>query len=166
MFARAALVLTVVAGVAGAACGSYWDSVPPPDTSVKPEGKGWWCTIESSGMLSVCERTRTLCKRARRYLTRQHAHRGEDVRFARCFRRAAAYCYTATRRHLEHAPEDERDLRAVAEEEEEEGVEVGDPRVVAEKVWLCHATPDNCAANRDNLYQAGFTDVSRCRRWK
>jgi hypothetical protein len=133
-------------------CGSYYDGAAAPDPTVKPKGKGWFCSIESSGMLSLCERSEKLCKRGRRFLAHVNERRGSNVIFSRCAAATAAYCYTASRKLNDH--DDDNDHEADDEMEA--------PR---EKVWQCHATMQNCLSNRDNMYGEGFTDVSLCRRW-
>ncbi len=121
--------------------------------TVKPAGKGWFCSIESSGMLSVCERTEKLCKRARRFLARVNERRGSNVIFSRCRDSAAAFCYTSSRKLVDHDTDDDHE----ADDEME---------APSEKVWLCHATMQDCLSNRDNMYAEGFTDVSLCRKWR
>jgi len=167
-------------------CATYLEQASPTDKSIKPPGEKWWCSIESSGMLSVCERKRVECMKARRFLQGRLEHRGENIAWSPCKEQKYAYCYTATRKTVlgdvkppkdegedekaEAEPDDDaepvEDGATVTEEIENEDSKKLRRRLKKEKVWLCHDTPINCEANRQNMYQDGFADVSRCRRWK
>ena len=151
------LLLTLALG----SCGTALEGAAPPDSSVRPGGEGWYCSSEASHMLSVCERSDKLCKRARRYLVNRQVPRGALVVFSGCRPQKTAYCYTALRREVPDTVDDgDGD-----EDSDDESAEEMEP-VVKEKVWLCHATRANCESNRDNMYVDGFTDVSQCRGWR
>jgi hypothetical protein len=157
-----ALVLGSLAGLS-TSCQTYTEAAGPLDVDAKPEGEGWYCTWESSGMLSVCERTTLECGRARRYMAKRFANRGELLRFTRCRPREQAVCYTASRKLVSVAEEE----ASSSNEDDDEGEdEDSEDDVLRETIWNCHSTQESCEWGRLNMYQDGFTDVSRCRKWK
>jgi hypothetical protein len=171
-----------VACVLLVACATARD--PRPDVAMKPDGEAWFCASEASGMLSVCERTRKRCKRAKKFIARLSHRRGDQMTLRACKPQPRAFCLTAERRLPKERPEDDAAGEDEASEEADdpggeasedeaaaEAAEAGeadeaDRYVVEDALWLCYATRDNCEQQRKNMYYAGFTNVSRCGRWK
>jgi hypothetical protein len=184
VLAAAALAL-VLATPSGCASGPD----PRPDKSLRPDGERWFCAQEASGMLSVCERQKKKCRRARKYLAALAHRRGDQMELGKCRAQPRAYCLTAERR-IPKAPPEANDDEDAAEENDEdeaedreaqddleesadsEGESEGESEteedrfVLEDQIWLCYATADNCAEQRKNMYYFGFTHVSRCGRWK
>jgi hypothetical protein len=167
--------LLVAMAVLLAACATPRD--PKPDRQLKPDGESWFCSSEASGMLSVCERTRKKCKRARRYLSKLAHRRGDMMELGKCKKQKRVHCLTAERRLPKEKPapeegEDEESDEEADEELEDEADTEGedateeDRFVVEDQIWLCYATRDNCEQQRKNMYYFGFTNVSRCGKWK
>jgi hypothetical protein len=153
-----------------------------PDPGLKPEGESWFCSTEASGMLSICERTRKTCKRAKKYLAGLSHRRGDQMTLGPCKKQKRAFCLTAERRIPKETPpkeakqsDDEDDGSGDGEAEESESdaekaeaaeSDDGDRFVLEDQIWLCYSSPDNCEQQRKNMFYFGFTNVSRCGRWR
>ena len=150
-----------------------------PDRSMRPDGTSWFCSTERSGMLSVCERTRKSCKRAKKFLAGLSHRRGDYMTLGPCKRQPRAYCLTAERlipKAKPPKPEDEQGDEEDEEEDEEseedaeraeaDETDDGDRFVLEDKIWLCYSSTDNCEQQRKNMYYMGFTHVSTCAKWK
>jgi poly-D-alanine transfer protein DltD len=99
------------------------------------------------------------------------------MELGKCKKQKRVHCLTAERRLPKEKPapeegEDEESDEEADEELEDEADTEGedateeDRFVVEDQIWLCYATRDNCEQQRKNMYYFGFTNVSRCGKWK